>query len=339
MTQPPPAPRTLAELRRAGYVSRGVRDEMRANLLVTLKEGRHIFEDMLGYDDTVIPAVIKELDASGVTTSFVKIANPQMIKLLKGEISTAIANFWDSGQLHELFSAAEGAGEPGIHDTQARLMAAVATNVILHRAPLSLDEYQKSSELSIKAIARRELTQLKGKLNQTQAIGGDPLKALEQFNRFQILGAVNIGPYGVNALNRLAEQILKQEALINPDQEWYRGRPVMITRNDYKLGLFNGDMGITLPVPGSDSQKLYVCFPGDSGDFRSFLPSRLPEHETAFATTVHKSQGSEFNDILLVLPNKDYPVLTRELLYTAITRARNNISIWGTQNILKRKRS
>ena len=130
--------------------------------------------------DTVIPAVIKELDASGVTTSFVKNANPQMIKLLKGEISTAIANFWDSGQLHELFSAAEGAGEPGIHDTQARLMAAVATNVILHRAPLSLDEYQKSSELSIKAIARRELAQLKGKLNQTKAMGGDPLKALEK---------------------------------------------------------------------------------------------------------------------------------------------------------------
>lgn len=163
----------------------------------------------------------------------------------------------------------------------------------------------------------------------------DPLKALERFNRFQILGAVNIGPYGVNALNRLVEEILKQEALINPDQEWYRGRPVLITRNDYSLGLFNGDMGLTLPIPGSDSQELYVCFPGDAGNFRSFLPYRLPEHETAFATTVHKSQGSEFDDILLVLTDKDYPVLTRELLYTAITRARNNISIWGTQHILK----
>ena len=163
----------------------------------------------------------------------------------------------------------------------------------------------------------------------------DPLKALERFNRFKILCAVNIGPYGVNAINRLAEQILKQEVLINPDQEWYRGRPVLITRNDYNLGLFNGDMGITLPVPGSGNQELYVYFPGVSGDFRRFLPYRLPEHETAFATTVHKSQGSEFDDILLVLPDKDYPVLTRELLYTAITRARHNISIWGTPDIIK----
>jgi len=163
----------------------------------------------------------------------------------------------------------------------------------------------------------------------------DPLKALERFNRFQILCAVNIGPYGVNALNRLAEQILKQEGLINPDQEWYRGRPIMITRNDYNLGLFNGDMGITLPVPGSGNQQLHVCFPGDSGAFRRFLPYRLTEHETAFATTVHKSQGSEFDDVLLVLPDKDYPVLTRELLYTAITRAKYNISIWGNQDIIK----
>ena len=163
----------------------------------------------------------------------------------------------------------------------------------------------------------------------------DPFKALERFNRFQILCAVNIGPYGVNALNRLAERNLKQEGLISPDQEWYRGRPVMITRNDYNLGLFNGDMGITLPVSGSGNQELHVCFPGDSGDFRSFLPYRLPEHETAFATTVHKSQGSEFDNVLLVLPDKDYPVLTRELLYTAITRARYHISIWGSQDIIK----
>ena len=90
-----------------------------------------------------------------------------------------------------------------------------------------------------------------------------------------------------------------------------------------------------MPEPNSDSKELYVYFSGDSGKLRRFLPHRLPEHETAFAMTVHKSQGSEFENVLLVLPNQDYPVLTRELLYTGITRAKNHISIWGREEIIK----
>ncbi|MBU0697930.1 MAG: exodeoxyribonuclease V subunit alpha [Proteobacteria bacterium] len=164
----------------------------------------------------------------------------------------------------------------------------------------------------------------------------DPHTALERFERFKILCAVNIGPLGVIALNRLAEQVLGREGLIRPKQEWYAGRPVMITRNDYNLGLFNGDMGITLPAPEAGGrEELYVYFSGASGQPRRFLPHRLSEHETVFAMTVHKSQGSEFDDVLLVLPERDYPVLTRELFYTAITRARQTISIWGTADIIK----
>ncbi len=113
------------------------------------------------------------------------------------------------------------------------------------------------------------------------------------------------------------------------------GRPVLITRNDYSLGLFNGDVGLTLPAPDSNKKDLYVYFPGSSGQLRRFLPHRLPEHETVFAMTVHKSQGSEFDDVLLILPEKDYPVLTRELIYTAITRARQNISIWGIEGVVR----
>ncbi len=163
----------------------------------------------------------------------------------------------------------------------------------------------------------------------------DPHIALERFNRFKILCAVNIGPLGVKAVNRLAEQILSREGLIQPEQDWYLGRPVLITRNDYSLGLFNGDMGLTLPAPDSNNKDLHVYFPGSSGQLRRFLPHRLAEHETVFAMTVHKSQGSEFDDVLLILPEKDYPVLTRELIYTAITRARRNISIWGTEEVVR----
>jgi exodeoxyribonuclease V alpha subunit len=163
----------------------------------------------------------------------------------------------------------------------------------------------------------------------------DPHIALERFNRFKILCALNIGPLGVKAVNRLAEQVLSREGLIQPEQDWYMGRPVLITRNDYSLGLFNGDMGITLPAPDSNNKDLHVYFPGSSGQLRQFLPHRLAQHETVFAMTVHKSQGSEFDDVLLILPEKDYPVLTRELFYTAITRARRNISIWGTEKVVR----
>jgi exodeoxyribonuclease V alpha subunit len=172
-------------------------------------------------------------------------------------------------------------------------------------------------------------------------ISEDPYYAFEQFNRFKILCAVNSGPFGVHAVNRLAEQILRREGLIQTDRDWYRGRPILVTRNDYNLSLYNGDMGITLPGPGSGSRDLQVYFAGSSGQPRRFPVYRLPEHETVYAMTVHKSQGSEFEDVVLILPDRDYPLLTRELFYTAITRARQSISVWGSEdvicNTLKRK--
>ena len=167
----------------------------------------------------------------------------------------------------------------------------------------------------------------------------DPHKALEFFSRFKILCAVKVGSLGVKAINRLAEQILSGKGLIALDKlsthPWYRGRPVLITRNDYRMELFNGDVGITMTAPDSKSKELVVYFQGVDGEPRGFHPNRLPEHETAYAMTVHKSQGSEFDTVLLILPNRDSPVLTRELLYTGITRARKNISIWGTEGIIK----
>jgi exodeoxyribonuclease V alpha subunit len=167
----------------------------------------------------------------------------------------------------------------------------------------------------------------------------DPRQALMLFDQFKVLCALRVGPYGVNNVNRLIEHILIQKDLIRRngghDNPWYPGRPVLITRNDYNLGLFNGDIGVTLPDPNSDPNDVYVFFPAAAGLPRRFSPYVLPAHETVYAMTVHKSQGSEFENVLLILPDRDSPILTRELIYTAITRTRKYIKVLGDEMILK----
>jgi exodeoxyribonuclease V alpha subunit len=109
----------------------------------------------------------------------------------------------------------------------------------------------------------------------------------------------------------------------------------MITRNDYNLRLFNGDIGIT-GLDQQDGAALRVFFQGTNGELRQFLPQMLPEHETAYAMTVHKSQGSEFDKVLLILPDRQVEVLTRELIYTAITRAKKEVMLWGLEPVFEK---
>ena len=161
-----------------------------------------------------------------------------------------------------------------------------------------------------------------------------PPEAMAAFNRFRILCALREGPYGATAVNLLIEQILRKKRVIRRDSPWYAGRPVMIVKNDYNLKLFNGDVGITLPDPDMNGD-LRVFFPSEESDFRSLPLLRLPEHETVFAMTVHKSQGSEFDAIHLILPDRDVPVLTRELIYTGITRARHELTFWGPDDVIR----
>lgn len=161
----------------------------------------------------------------------------------------------------------------------------------------------------------------------------DPAAALDSFGRFKILCAVNKGPFGVDAVNILSETVLAKKRLIDPSVRWYRGRPVLIRGNNYGLGLFNGDIGII--TGGKDEEDLYAYFREESGSVRKLAPGVLPDHDTAYAMTVHKSQGSEFENIVLVLPEKDYPVMTRELIYTGLTRTTGKIAILGTENVLR----
>ena len=148
---------------------------------------------------------------------------------------------------------------------------------------------------------------------------------LAGYSRFQLLCALRSGDWGVEGFNLLIAQWLTAAGLIDARAQWYAGRPVMMQRNNYSLGLMNGDIGITLPDP--DTNQLRVVFQLSDGTLKWVLPSRLTEVETAFAITVHKSQGSEFNHCCLVLPPDNSPLLSRELLYTGITRAKQQFSL------------
>ncbi|CAI2025269.1 exodeoxyribonuclease V subunit alpha [Serratia proteamaculans] len=172
---------------------------------------------------------------------------------------------------------------------------------------------------------------------QQLVAGADAVAVLAAFGRFQVLCALREGPFGIAGLNERIETGLQRAGLIQRKPgaagRWYSGRPVMIGRNDSALGLFNGDIGIALR---DETGELRVHFQLPDGSIKSVQPSRLPAHETAYAMTVHKSQGSEFDHTVLVLPNHFLPVLTRELVYTAITRARRQLSLYAIDAVLMR---
>ncbi len=177
-----------------------------------------------------------------------------------------------------------------------------------------------------------------------QSLDDWALAVFAAHSQAQLLCALRHGAYGVVGLNAWIEQSLSHAGLIHADRAldgWYAGRPVMVTRNDPALHLANGDVGITLPyidpelsrAAGSPVATLRVAFLSDApqGHLASAIrwinPHRLVFVETAFALTVHKAQGSEFNQSILVLPATPNPVITRALIYTAITRARTQFTL------------
>ena len=164
----------------------------------------------------------------------------------------------------------------------------------------------------------------------------DPAAALAQLKKFRVLSALRRGPFGVEGLNRNIEDILQEAELIPKNvSSNYAGKPILITQNDYPLQLYNGDVGILLPdvEAAENPDQLWAWFIGKENKLRRFAPARLPQHEAAYAMTVHKSQGSEFDRVLFILPDRDAPVLSRELIYTGLTRARAQVELWWNEAV------
>jgi exodeoxyribonuclease V alpha subunit len=163
-----------------------------------------------------------------------------------------------------------------------------------------------------------------------------PAEALQQLHQLQILCALRDGPFGAQGLNDLIARRLATRLDIDSSRAWYPGRPVIITRNDYARGLFNGDVGIALE--GTDGLRVWFELSDRDGNagLRSFSPRALPTHDSAWAITIHRSQGSEYRDVAVVLPpDPDNRILTRELVYTAISRAKEHAEIWATDDALR----
>ena len=152
--------------------------------------------------------------------------------------------------------------------------------------------------------------------------------------RYRVLCAHRRGPLGALAINRAIVARLEARGAVVRGRRFYPGQPLMVTTNDYALRLFNGDVGVVVADP-SMADGLAVAFPEEDGDVRRLATARIPACETVYAMTVHKSQGSEFDDVLLVLPPEPSPVLSRELVYTGVTRARRRVTVAATPDVLR----
>jgi exodeoxyribonuclease V alpha subunit len=164
-----------------------------------------------------------------------------------------------------------------------------------------------------------------------------PEAALDALGRVRVLCATNVGPAGTDALTPRIEQMLRSRGH-DITGRYYRGRPLLLTRNDYSLGLFNGDIGVVwdeLEADGSHVQRAFIASPEFGDTAKGFPLPQLPEAVTAWAMTVHKSQGSEFDTVIVVLPDSDVRTLTRELLYTAVTRAKSRVIVVGPDETLR----
>ena len=201
-----------------------------------------------------------------------------------------------------------------------------------------------SDQIEVRNLPESSVEQVSKPLSHYISLLGTPQpvqQLFDELNRFKILTPTREGPWGVIHINRQIENTLETLSLKQPDQSHYHGRAIMILTNDYVHGLFNGDIGLcidrrridglTSTTDDSSKPSMVACFPDTSG-FKTVPLSRLPEHETCFAMTVHKSQGSEFDQVSLVLAQAESDasqnLQTRELLYTAVTRCREKVCIY-----------
>jgi exodeoxyribonuclease V alpha subunit len=201
-------------------------------------------------------------------------------------------------------------------------------------ADIHWTELSKSEKL-FKHFGEMVIDRYQGYLKSATSGSGIPDNIFDLFEKFRILCALRVGIWGTERMNVYVEKIIRDAGLIKAQDIFYEGMPVMVLQNDYRLRLFNGDVGIILK-DSEENDQLRAFFRDENNGLRKYLPASLPRHETVWAMTVHKIQGSEFEIVPLVLSDRDIPLITRELIYTGITRARQDVDIWAGEDLLKK---
>lgn len=280
-----------------------------------------------------LPMMAKLLEALAPGTQLILVGDPDQLAsvetgaVLADIVSAASSQADLAGAVRRLTKQYRYSAQSGI----GRLCDAIRNGD--HAAVIDILEDPGVPDVRLRAVPTRAA--LPEQIGQTVVfamlreaiVGKDPHALLVASGKGKILCPSRTGPFGVDTLNDVTERMLAEQGLIDVRNRWYDGRPVLVLRNDYDLGLFNGDSGVIFADQSAGEAQ--AMFSGMTGTLRKIAANRLPAHQTNFAMTVHRSQGSEFDRVLIILPSMQSPILTRELFYTAVSRARADVEIWA----------
>ena len=288
-------------------------------------ESGSVFAELCADPSLSVAHVSRLASLTGIAARRIATAQPSTPTPLRNHVIWLTENF--------RFSNDSGIGR--LADDVKRGDAAAAMSSLRAGVQSSVGWVEDAGTTPALSSLDRVFAGYRGYVDAVRRDASDTAAIFLAFGRFRVLCAERAGPRGVAAINELVSrnfrQALGRSTVENERSEWYVGRPVMVLRNDYVLGLFNGDVGIVLP---HEAGVPMLLFPHADGGYRAVSAVRIPERETAFASTVHKAQGSEFDEILLMLPSQPSRAVSRELLYTAVTRARARVTLVSGADVL-----